>query len=82
MLGSPAAPVLWARLGDEEAAWPLLLCPPLWTCGLRLQRPPECLSSASSAWGQVWEGGGSQQGAVPQGVRACLCGSRGLSPPG
>lgn len=39
MLGSPAAPVLWARLGDEEAAWPLPLCPPLWTCGLRLQRP-------------------------------------------
>lgn len=77
MLGSPAPPVLQARLRDEEAAWPVLLCLLLWTCGLWLQWPPECLPSASSVWGQVWEGSRSQQVAVPQGVRACLCSTHG-----
>ena len=67
MLGSPAAPVLRARLRDGEAAWPVLPCLLLGTCGLWLQWPPECLPSASSVWGQVWEGSRSQQVAVPQG---------------
>lgn len=39
---------------------------------LRLQWPPWCASSPLSARGQVWEGSGGQQGAVPLGVRACL----------
>lgn len=31
--GDPTPPVLWAGLRDEDATWPVLLCPLLWTSG-------------------------------------------------